>query len=325
MKLRRHAKPTLTAVEMVHGDTLEFILTDGRCVPVELVNTKAEILHTTLKEPGREEPGATTVYRFWADLRIDGANVRMEREVGTQASFYQPWEFGGVRIWLDAVDAVFDFMQETHAPCRLQENCKHLGPSRRHARLALQDASLRVCPEPVLPWCPLPLGGLNIGDCYRGEDCWMGAYNGASAHGGLDINHPKGTPLYAPINLDDQFLYNSTEMGHNNNRWRGIRQWDDHTTWVLTSCHMTHLTVSEHTPLQAGMLYAEGAGVWVGVAEHSHFGFATLDHGELIRLDPWILFWQMYRDQAANKTAEATLDSAPQPRRWRRDTDAYEA
>ena len=303
MILERHAKSTLTAVELVHGDTLEFTLRDGNRVPVELVDTRAEIVHTTLKEPGKQEPGATTVYRFSADVRIDGADLCMEREVGTQASFYEPLECDGVRIWLDAVDAIFDFMQETHSPCRLQENCKHNAPPRRQARLALQDASLRVCPETVHPWCPLPAGGLRVEDCYRGEDCWMGAYDGASAHGGLDINHPRGTPLCAPINLDDHFLYNSTKMGHNNNRWRGIRQWGDHTTWILTSCHMTHLTVPEHTPLPAGMQYAEGAGVWVGVAEHSHFGFAVLDHGELIRLDPWILFWQMYRDQAANKTA----------------------
>lgn len=35
-----------------------------------------------------------------------------------------------------------------------------------------------------------------------------------------------------------------------------------------------------------------------GVAEHSDFAFDVLDHGELIHLDPWILFWQMYQDQA---------------------------
>ena len=105
----------------------------------------------------------------------------------------------------------------------------------------------------------------------------MGAYDGASAHGGLDINHPKGTPLYAPINVDDQFLYNSTEMGHNNNRWRGIRRWANGAQWVLQSCHMTRLTVPEHQPLEGGQQYAEGAGVWVGVAEHSHFTFAVFD------------------------------------------------
>ena len=306
MILRRKTKPTLTAVEMIHGETLEYLLLDGRLVLIELVDTRAEIIHTTLQEPGREEPGATTVYRFRADLRIDGEDVRLEREVGTQRSFYEPWIVGGVRIWLDAVDALFEFMRETHGPCRLQENCAHQAPPRRHARLSIQDASGRVCPELVHPWCPLPEEGLRIEQCYRGEDCWLGAYDGASAHGGLDINHPQGTPLFVPFDLDTHFLYNSTEMGHNNNRWRGIRQWDDGTVWILTSCHMTRLTVPEHTSLRAGTQYAEGAGVWVGDAEHSHFGFAVLDHGELIRLDPWILFWQMYEDQMANRTAGGT-------------------
>lgn len=303
MRLRRHAKSTLTAVEMVHGETLEFTLHSGSRVSIELVDTQAEIVRTTLQEPGREECGATTIYRFWADVRVEGTEMRMQREVGTQASFYEPWEVRGVRIWLDAVDAVFGFLQETHAPCRPQANCWPGGPARRHARLALQDAESRICPDTVHAWCPLPKGGLKIEACYRGEDCWMGAFDGVSAHGGLDINHPKGTPLFAPIDLDDHFLYNATDRGHNNNRWRGIRRWDDHTTWILTSCHMTGLTVAEHTPLRAGMQYAEGAGVWVGGIEHSHFGFAVLDHGELIRLDPWILFRQMYKDGNVDNTA----------------------
>ena len=278
-----------------------FRLLDGATVKIELVDTGAEIMDTTLKNLGVEEPAAKTTYQFWGEFLVNGRKLRMKREVGTQKSFYEPWVIKGVRIWLDAVDAIFDFMRETHGPCRLQENCAHYLPPRRHARLALQDASTRICPEPMYPWCPLPQGGLKIKDCYRGEDCWMGAYGGASAHGGLDINHPRGTPLYAPINFDNQFLYGSVEMGHTNNRWRGIRRWADGAEWILRSCHMTHLTVAEHQPLQRGQQYAEGAGVCVGATEHSHFAFAVFDNGELIRLDPWILFWQMYQDQAANK------------------------
>jgi hypothetical protein len=281
---------------MNHGETLRFGLLGGSTAERELLDTGAEGVETTLEEPGVEEAGAMTTYRFWADLRIDGVEERLEREVGTQESFYEPWVIGGVRIWLDAVDAIFDFMRETHGPCRPQPNCSHNRPPRRQARLALQDATGRICPETVHPWCPLPEDGLRIEDCYRGEDCWMGAYDGASAHGGLDINHPEGTLLDAPVGVDDQFLYNSTARGHNNNRWRGIRRWPGGSVWVLTSCHMTRLTVPEHRPLAAGQQYAEGAGVWVGAAEHSHFAFAVFDAGELIRLDPWILFWQMYRD-----------------------------
>ncbi len=304
MIVKREAKDTLTPVEMIHGETLHFRLFDGAAVEIELVDTGAEIMDSTLKIPGVEEPAATTTYRFWGEFLVNGSAVRLGREVGTQKSFYEPWVIDGVRIWLDAVDAIFDFMRETHGPCRLREICSHNLPPRRQARLALQDASARICPETVHPWCPLPRAGLKIEDCYRGEDCWMGAYDGASAHGGLDLNHPKGTPLYAPIDLDEHFLYNSVAMGHKNNRWRGLRRWANGAQWILQTCHMTHLTVPEHQLLQRGQQYAEGAGVWVGCAEHSHFVFAVFDYGELIRLDPWILFWQMYQDQAANKPAE---------------------
>lgn len=299
MSCQRVATGVMTAIELHHGETLAFTLQSQRTVFIEVTGSGAEIVHTTLPEPGVEVSAAMTVYRFWADLKINGEPIRLEREVGSQRSFYEPWVVDGVRIWLDAVDAIFAFMNETHGLCRLQRNASHHFPPHRHVRLALQDAALRICPEKVRPWCPLPEGSLRIEDCYRGEDCWMGAYDGASAHGGLDINHPRGTPLFAPIRLDDQFLYHAVERGHSNNRWRGIRRWDDGSVWILNSSHMTHLTVPEHQGLEAGSQYAEGAGVWVGAVEHSHFGFAIFDHGELIYLDPWILFWQMYQDQKA--------------------------
>jgi len=168
MIIERIARPTLTAVEMLHGDNLNFRLPDGRATAIELTDTGAEIMQTTLKQPGVPEPGAKTTYRFWGDFRINGRDVRLEREVGTQQSFYEPWVAEGVQIWLDAVDAVFDFMQETHGPCRLHALCNPRPPARKHARLAVQDAAGRVCPERVHPWCPLPAGGLDIRHCYRG-------------------------------------------------------------------------------------------------------------------------------------------------------------
>lgn len=295
----RQARETLTAVEMLHGDTLKFGLRDGSEIPIELLDTGAEIIETNLPLPLVEDRKGRTTYRFWADLRVDGHALRYEREVGTDKSFYEPLTVSGVSIWLDAVDGIFDFMLETHGPCRLNPTCKSKPPYYFQARLAVQDAALRICPEPVHPWCPLPEGGLRIKMCYTGEDCWMGAYFGASAHGGLDINHAKGTLLYAPIDLDDQFLVNAVANGWNNNRWHGIRHWPDHSMWVLRSAHMVRQLVPERTPVRAGTAYAEGAGVWVGQAEHSHFAFSVLDHGSFIRLDPWILFWQMYQDLAA--------------------------
>jgi hypothetical protein len=286
---------------MLHGDTLSFRLRDGRDVRIDVLNTGAEIIATNLPLPLTAERARRTTYRFWADLRVDGQEIRYEREVGTAKSFYEPLNIAGVDLWLDAVDAICTFMHETHGPCRPNATCATTPPPYFQIRLAIQDATLRICPEPVRPWCPLPEGGLRMELCYTGEDCWMGAYFGVSAHGGLDINHPKGTLLFAPIDLDDQFLVNATADGWNNNRWHGIRQWPDHSTWVLRSAHMVKLLVPEHTPLRAGTPYAEGAGVWVGLAEHSHFAFAILDHGSLIRLDPWILFRQMYLDLDARR------------------------
>jgi len=285
-KQRRRAKATLTAVELDRGERLEFTLRSGRVVTIEPAATSAEIVRTTLKEPGKGEKAARTDYRFGCELLVDGQAHRLEREVSTQKSFYEPWQIAGVTIWLDAVSDIFGFLNEAHGECR----------PRRHARLALQDATLGICPEPLAPWCPLPEGGLRIEQCFRGEDCWLGAFSGVEAHGGLDINHPAGTPLWAPLDFDDHFYFNSLEMGHNNNRWRGLHRWTDGSEWILQAHHMTRLTVPEHAPLKKGQQFAEAAGVYTGAVDHSHFVFKVHDEGETVLLDPWILFRQMYLD-----------------------------
>jgi hypothetical protein len=286
--MRRKAKDTLTAVELDRGEVEEFELVSGEVVRIELIATEAEILRTTLAELRVEEDCARTDYRFRCVLSINGREHTLEREVSTQKSFYEPWEIDGVRIWFDAVQDIFEFLTEAHGECA----------PHKHARFAIQDATLRICPEPLHPWCPLPEGGLKIENSYRGEDCWLGAYNGASAHGGLDINHPAGTPLWAPLDIHDQFYFGSLELGCNNNRWRGIHRWPNGAEWILQACHMTALTVEEHTPIRRGEQFASGAGVLSGAAEHSHFIFKVHDYGETVLLDAWILFWQMYRDQA---------------------------
>jgi hypothetical protein len=291
MVLERRARDTFTAVEMDLGDELHFTLANGQTRRIVLERTSAHVTHTTLKEPKVEQSGAVTNYRFNATLNIDGHQITLNRTVATQQSFYEPWLLFGLHIWLDAVDNIFDFLTETHGDCR----------PRKKARLAIQDASKRICPVLLHPWCPLPPDTLRIQDCYNGEDCWLGAYFGASAHGGLDINHPSGTPIWAPFAIDDHFLFNSLKNGDNNNRWRGKHRWPDGSVWTIQTHHIVRLLANEHEKIEAGQLYAEGAGVYVGSHEHSHFVFKVREPGaaeaDNILLDPWILFWQMYQDR----------------------------
>lgn len=316
--MRRRAKDTLTAVEMNRGEIEEFELVSGDVVRIELVSTQARVLRTTLKQLKVEEDGARTDYCFNCILKVNGREHVLEREVSTRRSFHEAWEIQGMRIWLDAVQDIFEFLGETHGECR----------PRKQVRFAVQDASLRICPEPIHPWCPLPPGGLRIEDCYRGEDCWLGAYNGASAHNGLDINHPKGTPLWAPLDIHDHFYFNSVAMGHNNNRWRGLHRWPNGAEWILQAHHMTELTVPEHQPVEKGRQFARGAGVLSGCFEHSHFVFAIRDYGETIMLDPWILFRQMYQDQEDGYDMQdysSTSYCAPAPPKCCGDCAAYRA
>lgn len=232
-----------------------------------------------------------TNYRFRCHLEIDGVAVSIGREVATQRSFYEPREVMGLQIWFDACDDIFEFLTEDHGKCR----------PRKKARLAIQDATQRICPILLHPWCPLPPGCLRIEDAYTGEDVWLGAYYGAAAHGGLDINHPAGTPIWTPIPLDDHGFFDHVTRGANNNRWRGSYQWPDGSTWIIQVHHVIRLLVEEHQPLPAGTHLAEGAGVLIGAHEHSHFVFKIVEpdqsKDDAILLDPWILFRQMYRDR----------------------------
>ena len=284
--IERRARPTLTALELDAGDTLRFTLADGPVRTLRFLDPWARIVRTTLPLPLVETKGAVTVYAFGCTLEVDGEHHALFREVGTQRSFYEPWCVGGLHLWLDAVDDAFGFLHETHGACR---------PSRR-IRIALQDAALPICPEPLLPWCPLPPGGLAITDCYAGENCWLGAYDGASAHAGLDVDHAAGTPIFAPVHLDEHGLFETVYDGHGNNRWRGVRRWDDGSAWTLECHHVVRLTVPAGGPVSAGTQVARGAGTAVGAFEHSHFEFAVRDGDDLVRLDPWILFWQTYLD-----------------------------
>jgi len=291
MRIEKAARETLTAVELDVGDELRFELADGTTRSIVLEKTWAKVHSTTLKQLGVAELGARTVCQFTCQVLIDGHQVQLARWVGNQRSFYEPAELFGMRIWFDASAALFDLLKESHGACK----------PRKAARFAVQDAARRICPVLLHPWCPLPEGGLRIEDCYDGADCWMGPYFGTDAHGGLDINHPAGTPLWTPIAVDEQHLFNSLAAGDNNNRWRAVHRWADGSVWTLQAHHIIRLLAAEGQPLAAGTHYAEGAGVATYDYEHSHFVFKVREPGasedDDILLDPWILFWQMYQDR----------------------------
>jgi hypothetical protein len=287
MVIERHAMPTLTPVEMDPGDELLFTLYDGRQRRIVLKSCYATVTQRGVVANGRDEG----VLRFLMSctLEIDGLPVSLVRSVPSQENFRAPPQAMGLRLWLDAVDDVFTFLEEKHGPCR---------PGRK-VRLAVWDERSRVCPVLLHPWCPLPEGGLRIEQCYRGEDTWLGPYDGNAAHGGLDINHPAGTPLWTPLHIHEHELFNRVNQGANNNRWRGLHHWPHGSTWVLQAHHMIRLLVPEDQPIEAGTHYAEGSGVLCGSHEHSHFVFRIREHGGEISLDPWLLFWQMYEDRRA--------------------------
>jgi hypothetical protein len=66
------------------------------------------------------------------------------------------------------------------------------------------------------------------------------------------------------------------------------------------------MLVPERTPLKAGTRYATTGGVFVGSHEHSHFMFRVLGQGGEYWLDPWILFWAMFRQQREDKSSASS-------------------
>ena len=329
-KLR--AKDTLTALEMNHGDTLEFQLRSGRVFRLTLEDTDAAIVE-------RVDPGGI-VYRFEARVRVDGLPMTLSRYVCSQECFYEPYVVNGVRLWLDTVRDVFGLI-----PVRYPRKGNLQCVPRKHARLALQDATLRICPQETRPWIDDQRKSLDVGQCYNGDDCYLGPYLGQACHVGMDINHPKGSFLFAPIDFDTHGYFNSLAAGDNNNRWRAIRQWANGDVWALQTHHLIELLMAEGGPLRAGTRYATTAGVHVGSHQHTHFEFkigrprrsklpnppdrvdaetkpiaAVIDfndqselaqaHPEVLHLDPWIVFWQTFEDR---KQREGAIRAAMKP------------
>ena len=307
MILQRTIKPTLTPFELNPGDQLALTLGDGRLWEMKLLGATAEVVARGF-DRYRDDGHAgsdITVYAFEATVLINGNEHRMRREVGSQRAFYEPWIVDGVRLWFDAASCTFKekggFMEEKDWKGGML--CKPF----KLTRWALQEEGLPICPEPLGDWYPNPSGTLDIRNCYTGEDCWMGPYNGGAAHGGLDINMPAGTILTAPIDLDDQFLYRSLKAGFSNNNWIAHRRWADGATWELITCHLIAMLVPERTPLKRGTPYATTAGTFVGAHEHTHFTWRVWEQGGSYFLDPWILMHEIWAARAAR--SRKPLDS----------------
>jgi len=287
--IHRSAKDTLTPVELDHGDRLEFTLRNGEVRKLELVSSKAQVL--------QGNDSATSQYNFEAVIRIDGETLTLGRIVPAQSSFYEPLEIRGMRVWLDAVSDIFQrdggFLLEK------DENIGITCQPRKKARFAVNDLNDPICPEIIGPWYPEVSDYIDVTRCYRGENTWMGPFEGRLAHGGLDVNMPSGTPLYAPIRFDDHYLFHSLAAGDNNNRWRGIRKWPDGSVWWLQAHHLNEMLVPERGPLAQGVHYANTAGVYTGEHEHTHFVFRIFEEGMDYFLDPWIIFWQIFRNRSS--------------------------
>lgn len=291
--IRLQASATLRAVEVNRGERFSFELANGQRRDFELVDAGAQVLLTNLRELKKPQNDGGTIYVMRCTLRVNGQLLALERYVGPQESFYTPLVIDGVRLWFDGVRAAENILTFNHGSCL----------PRKDARFALQDATQRICPEEVLPWFSGGALALDIAHSYAGSDCWMGGYKGAEAHGGLDINQPKGSAVLAPFDLDDHFLFETLEAGANNNRGRGLRRWPNGDLWTVQVHHMLRLLAPEHTRIKAGERFALGAGVNSGTHEHVHYNFKVTPAGTdtIIDLDPWILFWQSFEDERVRR------------------------
>jgi hypothetical protein len=274
-------------VEFNKGDVVHFTLKNGRTVDLKVLSYQTNLIFTTLEQLKKGNKGDGTIYSMSCKLKIDGQTMTLRRYVPVQNSFYEPYVVNGLRIWFDGLAELSEYFNENHGPCLPDKD----------VRFALQDASMPVSPEPLHNWCPLPRNNLNISDAYRGDDTWLGTYYGADLHGGLDINMPSNTPLWAPIDFDEHYYFNSLDAGHNNNRWRGVKRWDNGDTWFLRTHHMVELLKPAYNSIRQGEKYAYSAGVHAGYTPHTHFVFRVKQPGKpKYYMDPWVIFWQIFEN-----------------------------
>jgi len=300
------ARDTIAGVEMDPGDVLKFKLRNGQVRTLSLDSASAQVLESNLREPRKPQGDGGTLYLIKAEVKVDGHPMTLMRYVGSQESFAEPYIVNGMRLWLDFVSDALALMTDNHGG---KSGCAMT----KRVRFAINDARDPLAPVPLRHWIPMKRWFIDISDSYNGDDPYMGAYQGAECHAGLDINHPKGSPLFAPVDIHDHYYFNSLAKGDNNNRWRGLSKWPNGDVWTLQSHHMVNLLVPEHTPFKAGQIYGTAAGVLPGNNEHSHFIFRTRGPGqqEDVMLDAWMLFWQMFQQE---KDKSGDIKAVIQPR-----------
>jgi PKD repeat protein len=296
-----NSKSTITVIELNDGDEVKFNLQTGRIVHLKLINNQTEIVFSTTSLPGQGRSTDASVFKMRCMVNIDGQDLEMIRYVPVQESFYEPYYVNGLRIWFDALKSLDQFYNENHGTCL----------PKKQVRLALHDATLPICPEEITKWCNLPENYPDVKLCYRGEDTWLGTYFGTDLHGGLDINMPSNAPLWAPVSFDYNYTFNSLKSGHNNNRWRALKHWENGDSWIIQTHHHNELIVPEFNEIKKGTKYAYTAGTLSGAVPHTHFVFRVKqpDFDEFY-MDPWVIFWQILEN---NKVKANALHAIMQP------------
>ena len=277
-------KNTLSVVEINSNDQVNYTLQNGRIVQIKLIETSTKILFTTLDKMKQGSESDATIYSMECTLEIDGQEIKMVRYVPVQQSFYEPYIVNGLMIWFDGLSSLDEFFNENHGKCL----------PNKEARFAFHDARFPICPVEMSNWVVKRNEKIGVMGAYSGNDTWLGSYFGADLHGGLDINMPSNTSLYAPIDFDQHYFFNSVKAGDNNNRWRGVKKWENGDTWYLQTHHLNQLLIPELQPISKGQKYAYTAGTWVGTSPHTHFVFKVMQPGfEGYLMDPWLIFWQI--------------------------------
>ena len=135
--LALRASPAAATVEMNIGDTVLFTLFNGETRSLKLVGTSASVAASTAVE---------TVHAFSMAFEVDGESVTLERSTGSLDAHGEPFVVNGARIWPDSVLKLFDDVPAR----RPSEVCCGRRPL-KDARIVLQDATAKDCPEKPLP------------------------------------------------------------------------------------------------------------------------------------------------------------------------------